>query len=69
MIRFGTYNYNNRINSGLESALSVMDQDNLDLWLFQETKFMDRIHIGELEGQCVLTTEKLIWHCRGASIL
>ena len=46
-IRFETYNYHNRINEGLYSALWLMAQANLDLWVFQETNFMDRIHTGD----------------------
>ena len=57
MIRFGTYNYHNGINGGLESELWVMAQANLDMWVFQYTKFMERIHTGESEGQCILVIE------------
>ena len=63
-----TYNYRNRINGGLESALWLMAQANLDLWVFQDTKFMDRIHTGESGGQCVLATEALIRNCGWASV-
>ena len=63
-----TYNYCNRINGGLESALWLMAQANLDLWVFQDTKFMDRIHTGESEGKCILTTDALIWNCRVVSV-
>ena len=62
MIHFRTYNYHNGRNGGFESALWVMAQAKLDLWIFQETKFMDRIHIGESEGQCVLVAYTLIRH-------
>ena len=68
-IRFETYNYHNGINEGLYSALWLMAQANLDLWVFQDTKFMDRIHTGESEGKCSLATDALIWNCGGASVL
>ena len=43
-IRFGSYNIRNRRNRGMESALRVMAQANMDLGIFQETKYMDRIY-------------------------
>ena len=67
-IRFETYNYHNRINEGLYSALWLMAQANLDLWVFQETNFMDRIHTGEPEGKCVLATNTLNQNFRGAFV-
>ena len=37
-IRFGTYNIRNGRNRGMEPALWVMSQANMDLGIFQETK-------------------------------
>ena len=45
IIRFGTYNIQNRRNSGIESALREMAQTNLDLGVFQKTKVTDRLHM------------------------
>ena len=69
MIRFETYNYHNGRNGRLESELWVMAQANLDLWVFQDTKFMDRIHTGESEGKCSLATVAFIWNFGEASVL
>ena len=44
LIIFGSYNIRNRRNGGMESALRVMAQANMDLGIFQETKYMDRIY-------------------------
>ena len=43
-IKFGTYNIRNGRNGGLESALQGMDQANIDLGVFQETKCTDGIY-------------------------
>ena len=43
-IKFGTYNIRNGRNGGLESALRVMAQANIDLGVFQETKCTDGIY-------------------------
>ena len=54
VIKFRTLNIWNRRNGGLESSLSGMDQANLDLGVFQETKVANGLHTHELDGHCVL---------------
>ena len=43
-IRFGTYNIINGRNGGLESAVRLVYQANMDLGIFQETKVTDGIY-------------------------
>ena len=43
-ISFDTYNICNERNGGLESALRVVSQSNMDLGIFQETKLTDGIY-------------------------
>ena len=49
-IRFGTYNIRNGRNGGMDSALRGMSQANMDLGIFQETKYTDGIYTRELAG-------------------
>ena len=42
--RFGTYNIRNGRNGGLEAALRVMSQANMDLGILQETKLTDGLY-------------------------
>ena len=49
-IRFGTYNIRNGRNGGMDSALRGMSQANMDLGIFQETKYTDGIYTRESAG-------------------
>ena len=60
VIRFGTYNISNRRNEGLELALRGMDQANIRLGVFQETKFMDEVHTCASTGYRFFATNVLI---------
>ena len=44
-IRFGTYNIRNVWNVGLETALQVMLQANVDLEVFQDTKVTKGVYV------------------------
>ena len=57
MIRFGTYNIRNGRNGGLESALRGMTQANMDLGIFQETKFTEGIYTRASAGYSVVATD------------
>ena len=61
-IRFGTYNIRNGRNGGLGSALRGMSQANMDLGIFQDTKFTDGIYTCGLAGYSVVTTDALSRH-------
>ena len=67
-IRFGTYNIRNRCNGGLESALRGMDQANMDLGIFQETKRTEGIYTRELAGYSVVATFAPIQHRGGVDV-
>ena len=56
-IRFGTYNICNDRNGGWESALRVMSQSNMDLGIFQETKFTDSIYTRGSAGYSIVPTD------------
>ena len=47
MIRFGMFNIRNRRNRGLESALSGMDQGQVDFGFLQETKLTNGVYARE----------------------
>ena len=49
-IKFGTYNISNGRNGGLEAALRVMAQANIDLGIFQETKCTDGVYTRASSG-------------------
>ena len=59
-IRFGTYNINNGLNGGLESALRGMYQANMDLDIFQETKVTDSIYTRGSAGYRIVAADALI---------
>ena len=61
-IRFGTYNIRNGCNGGLELALRGMDQANMDLGIFQDTKCKDGIYTCESAGYSVIATDAPIRH-------
>ena len=67
-IRFCTYNIRNRCNRGMESALRVMAQANMDLGIFQETKYMDRIYTRASAGYSVVATDAPIRHIGGVAV-
>ena len=67
-IRFGTYNICNGLNGGLESALRGMSQANMDLGIFQETKFMDGIYTRGSAGYNVVETDAPSQHHGGVSV-
>ena len=50
------------------SALRGMDQANMDLDIFQETKCTDGIYIRELAGYSVVATDALSRHCGGVAV-
>ena len=56
-IRFGTYNIRNGRGGGLELALRGMAQANIDLGIFQETKFTEGIYTCESAGYRVIATD------------
>ena len=53
-IKFGTYNIRNDRNGGLEAALRVMAQANMDLGVLQETKCTDGVYTRESAGYRVV---------------
>ena len=67
-IRFGTYNIRNGPNGGLELALRGMIQENVDVGVFQETKFTDGIYTRVSEGYRVVATPALSRHQGGVTI-
>ena len=67
-IRFGTYNIRNGRNGGLESALRGMDQANMDLGIFQETKCTDGIYTRASAGYSDVTTDVPSRHRGGVAV-
>ena len=67
-IIFGTYNFRNWRNSGLEAALQGMSQANMDLGIFQETKLTDGICTHGSDGYRVVATDVPSQHCGGVTI-
>ena len=67
-IIFGTYNIRNGRNGGLESALREMAQSNMDLGIFQETKFTDRIYTRKSDGYSVVATDTPSRHRGGVAV-
>ena len=65
-ISFCMYNIWNRGNGLLDSALQVMDRDNLDLRVFQETKVTNGIYTRTLTGCGVFATDTLAVFYRDA---
>ena len=58
LIRFGTFNIRNDQNGGLELALRIMEQGQVDCGVFQETNLTKRVYARELPRQA-LTAEVL----------
>ena len=56
-IRFSTYNISNGSNEGLESALQVISQANMDVGIFQETKVTDGIYTCGSDGYSIDSTD------------
>ena len=67
-IRFGTYNIRNGRNGGLEYALHGMYQANMNLGVFQETKFTKRIYTRESSSYEVVAMEAPSLHSGGVSL-
>ena len=67
-IRFGTYNIRNGRNRGLESAIRGMAQANMDLGVFQETKFTEGIYTRESAGYRVVATDAPSRHRGGVAV-
>ena len=68
VIIFGTYNIQNGRNGGIEYALKVMEQSNVDLGAFQDTKVDNGVHMRALAGYHVLTVDAQIRHQRGIDV-
>ena len=68
LIRFGTYNIRNGRNGGLESALRGVSHANMDLGIFQETKFTDVIYTRGSAGYSIVATDALIQHRSGVVV-
>ena len=62
IFRFRTYNKRNRINVGLESVLRGTENSNMDLGVFQDTKFTNEIHMCASVGYHILTSDVPIRH-------
>ena len=62
-IRFGNYNILNGRNGGLESAVRVVSQANMDLGIFQETKVTDGIYTRGYAGYNLIAMGAPIRHC------
>ena len=67
-IRFRTSNIRNGQNSGLEPALMGISLENLDVGVFQETKFMEGIYTRRLVGYRVVVTPAPSQHQSGIAI-
>ena len=67
-IKFGTYNIRNGRNGGLESALRVVAQANIDLGVFQETKCTDGIYTRESARYRVKATDAPSRHHGGVAL-
>ena len=67
-IKFGTYNIRNGRNGGLEAALRVMAQANMDLGVLQETKCTDGVYTRASAGYRVVTTDAPSRHRGGIAM-
>ena len=67
-IRFVTYNIRNGHNGGLESSLRGVSQANMDMGIFQETKFTDRIYTRRSAGYSVVATNAPSRHRGGVAV-
>ena len=63
-----TYNIRNGRNGGLESALQGMSQANMDLGIFQETKFTERIYTRDSARYLVVATDAPSQHRGGVAL-
>ena len=66
--KFGTYTIRNVRNGGLEAALRVMAQANMDLGVLQETKCTDGVYTHALAGYRVIVTDVPSRHCGGIAL-
>ena len=62
IICFGTYNIQNRRNGGLDSSLWGVEQANVNLVVFKDTKVADGFYTRTLARYRVFTTAALSWH-------
>ena len=69
VIRFGPYNICNGSNCGLNLDLRGMAQANLDLGVFQDSKFTHGIHTLTLAGYRVFAADAPIRHYGGVAVL
>ena len=67
-IRFVTYNICNGRNRGLESSLREVYQSNMDLGIFQDTKFTDVIYTHRSDGYSVIATDAPSRHRGGVAV-
>ena len=67
-IRFGTYNIRNGRNGGLELALREISQASMDMGIFQETNFTDRIYTRGLAKYSVVATNAPSRHRGGVAV-
>ena len=66
---FGTYNICNRRNFWIKYALRVMEQANLYLGYFQDTKVTDGIYVHVSAGYYIIALDALSRHCGVVAIL
>ena len=66
--RFGTYNIQNGQNGGLESALRVMSQANMDLGVLHENTLIKRTYTSESSGYRVVATKAPSTHSSGVAV-
>ena len=67
-IKFATYNIRNGRNGGLEAALRVMEQANLDMGILQETKLTDGVYTRASARYRVVTTDAPSRHSKGIAM-
>ena len=67
-IKFGTYNIRNGWNGGLEAALRVMAQENMDLGVLQENKCTDGVYTRASAGYRVVATDAPSRHRGGIAL-
>ena len=67
-IKFGIYNIRNGRNGGLEAALRVMEQANMDLGVMQETNITDSVYTRALAGYRVVATDAPSRHRGGIAM-
>ena len=67
-IRFGTYNFLNGRNGGLDLVRRWIAQANMDLGIFQENKFTDGIYTHESAGYNIVATDAPSRHRVGVAV-